>query len=194
MLTVCTIIARNYLPYARVLADSFFAHHPDGTFTVLIIDDEARQFASEDPRIEWRRLSDLGIERAEIHRLAAIYDVVELATAVKPRLLLRLLEEGRDSIVYLDPDILICDSLADLGPLARRHGIVLTPHTLQPFPRDGRRVDGLFVLAAGVYNLGFLAVGGNALAFLGWWWQSTRREALNNVARMMFTDQRWIDF
>ena len=133
-------------------------HHPDGTFTVLIIDDEARQFAPEDPRIDWRRLSDLGIEQAEIHRLAGIYDVTELATAVKPRLLLRLLEEGRNSVVYLDPDIRIYDSLEEVGSLAARHRIVLTPHTLQPFPRDGRRVDGLFVLAAGVYNLGFLAV------------------------------------
>jgi glycosyltransferase involved in cell wall biosynthesis len=194
MLNACTIIARNYYAYAGVLADSFFAHHPDGTFAVLIIDDEGREFEPDEPRIEWLRLSDLGIERAEIHRLAGIYDVTELATAVKPRLLLRLLEAGRDSIVYLDPDILICHSLAEVGSLAGQHDIVLTPHTLQPFPRDGRRVDGFFVLAAGVYNLGFLAVGQNARAFLGWWWQSTRREALNDVARMMFTDQRWVDF
>jgi len=194
MLNACTIIARNYFAYARVLAESFFAHHPDGTFAVLIIDDEAREFEPDEPRIEWLRLSDLGLEPAEIHRLAGIYDVTELATAVKPRLLLRLLEEGRDTIVYLDPDILICHALTEVASLAERHDIVLTPHTLQPFPRDGRRVDGFFVLAAGVYNLGFVAVGGNARAFLDWWWQSTRREALNDVARMMFTDQRWVDF
>ena len=30
--------------------------------------------------------------------------------------------------------------------------------------------------------------------FLDWWWQRTRREALVDVARMMFTDQRWVDF
>jgi len=194
MLHACTIIARNYLADARVLTDSFFAHHPGGTFTVLIIDDEARELAPEEPRIEWLRLSDLGIPRTEIHRLAGIYDVTELATAVKPRLLLRLLDEGRDSVVYLDPDILICHSLAEVGSLAGRHDIVLTPHTLEPFPRDGRRVDSFFVLAAGVYNLGFIAVGGNAREFLEWWWQSTRREALNDVVRMMFTDQRCVDF
>ena len=194
MLSACTIIARNYSPFARVLADSFFAHHPDGTFTVLIIDDEGREFVPEDPRIDWRRLSDIGIERTEIHRLAGIYDVTELATAVKPQLLLRLLDEGKDSVVYLDPDIRIFDSLDEVPSLAARHAIVLTPHTLQPFPRDGRRVDGLFVLAAGAYNLGFIAVGRDARPFLDWWWQSTRREALNDVARMMFTDQRWVDF
>ena len=30
--------------------------------------------------------------------------------------------------------------------------------------------------------------------FLDWWWRATRREALNDVTRMMFTDQRWVDF
>lgn len=194
MLSACTIIARNYLPYAWVLTDSFFANHPDGTFTVLIIDDEARRFVPQDSRIDWRRLSDLGFEPAEIHRLAGIYDVTELATAVKPRLLRCLLEEGKESVVYLDPDIRIFESLDELGSLATRHGIVLTPHTLHPFPRDGRNVDGLFVLAAGAYNLGFIGVGQEAMPFLEWWWQSTRREALNDVATMMFTDQRWVDF
>jgi hypothetical protein len=33
----CTICACNYLAYARVLAESFYAHHPDGTFVVLLI-------------------------------------------------------------------------------------------------------------------------------------------------------------
>ena len=39
---VCTIVARNYLSHARILANSFLAHHPDGEFTTLLIDDEGR--------------------------------------------------------------------------------------------------------------------------------------------------------
>lgn len=194
MFTACTIIARNYLPYAEVLADSFFAHHPGGSFSILLIDDEHRQFVPADDRIEWLRLSDLGLDLPEIRRLAGIYDVTELATAVKPLLLRRLLDEQRGAVIYLDPDIRIYDALEEAAVLAARHGIVLTPHTMQPFPRDDRRVDGFFILAAGVYNLGFIAVGPTAGPFLDWWWQSTRREALIDVARMMFTDQRWVDF
>ena len=34
----CTIIARNYLAQARVLAETFREHHPDGRFFVLVID------------------------------------------------------------------------------------------------------------------------------------------------------------
>ena len=120
--------------------------------------------------------------------------MTELSTAVKPVLLRRLLEEGRSKVIYLDPDIRVYDSLADIASLARQFGIVLTPHTMDPLPKDGCQVDDLFILAAGVYNLGFIAVGADSRAFLDWWWQSTRREALVDVKRMMFTDQRWIDF
>jgi glycosyltransferase involved in cell wall biosynthesis/SAM-dependent methyltransferase len=194
MLNACTIIACNYLPFAKVLADSFLTHHRDGTFTILLIDDEQRRFTPGDNRIDWRRLTDIGLDPVEVRRLAGIYDVTELATAVKPMLLRRLLDEGRREVVYLDPDIRIYDSLEEVAALARKYGIVLTPHTMRPFPKDERQIDGLFVLAAGVYNLGFIGVGESARDFLDWWWQMTRREALIDVARMMFTDQRMVDF
>src|SRR3954470_2436331 len=118
MLNACTIIARNYFAYAQVLADSFFRHHPIGSFTILIIDDEDRQFSAADDRPTWWRLADIGLEPREIHRLPALYHVPQPATAVKPVLLRRLLESERDHIVYLDPDIRIFGTLDDLVPLA----------------------------------------------------------------------------
>jgi hypothetical protein len=84
MVNACTIIARNYLAHARVLASSFFAHHPDGRFTLLVIDDEDREFDASRESFRCLRLSDIGLDRSEIGRLAAIYDCTELATAVKP--------------------------------------------------------------------------------------------------------------
>jgi len=195
MLNACTIIACNYLPFARVLAESFRAHHPEGQFTILLVDDEQRAFTPPaEERVTWRRLSDIGLEAAEIRLLAGIYDVTELATAVKPMLLRKLLDEGRDEVVYLDPDIRIYDSLDEVARLAAAHGIVLTPHTMQPYPKDERQIESFFILAAGVYNLGFIGVGGKSRPFLDWWWDKTRREALIAPTRMMFTDQRWVDF
>jgi glycosyltransferase involved in cell wall biosynthesis/2-polyprenyl-3-methyl-5-hydroxy-6-metoxy-1,4-benzoquinol methylase len=189
----CTICACNYLPYARVLAESFYTHHPDGTFVVLLIDDEDEGRTPDDERIVWRRMRDIGLDEAEIRRLAAIYDVRELSTAVKPLLLRHLLDGGADAAIYLDPDIRIYHSLGPVWDLAARHGIVLTPHTTQPFPQDDSPVNNFYILAAGVYNLGFAGVGRRARPFLDWWWQGTRREALNDATKMMFTDQRWID-
>src|SRR5205085_8462934 len=100
----CTIIARNYLPYARVLAESFLEHHPRGRFTTLVLDlgpgeslESGEAFKSIGPY-------DIGIEPREVDRMAMIYDVKELATAVKPALLQTLLATG-DHAVYFDPDI-----------------------------------------------------------------------------------------
>ncbi len=194
LVNACTIIARNYLAHARVLASSFFAHHPDGAFTILLIDDEQKAYDAAGEAYRCLRLAEIGFSAAEIGRLAAYYDVTELATAVKPMLLRHLLAAGAPEIIYLDPDIRLYGSLTEAARLSREHGILLTPHILAPIPRDGRRVDEFHILAAGVYNLGFIGVGAGAAGFLDWWWERTRRDARIDPSRMMFTDQRWIDF
>jgi len=194
MIQACTIAARNYVAHVRVLARSFFARHPDGRLAVLLIDDDSRTLDPVAEAFECLWLSDVGLDRAEIHRLAAIYDVTELATAVKPLLLQHLLRRDGGPILYLDPDIRIYESIQELSRLAMEHGIVVTPHVTAPMPRDGWRIDEFQVLGAGIYNLGFIGVGPGSEKFLEWWWTRTRRDALSDPSRMMFTDQRWADF
>jgi hypothetical protein len=159
MAHACTIVARNYVAHARVLANSFLAHHPGGEFAVLMIDYEAREFEGGSTGFQYVRLCDIGLDQKEIGRLAAIYDVTELATTVKLPLLRYLLGSSRNDVIYLDPDIRIYGSLGEVSELAQRHSIVLTPHIMVPLPRDGRRIDEFQILAAGVYNLEFIAVG-----------------------------------
>jgi len=186
----CTIVASNYLAHARVLANSFLANHADGCFTVLLLDGEAG------PSQESFRLLDvysIGIESVEVHRMAAIYDVTEFATAVKP-FLLRMLLSDEESVVYLDPDIEVLAPLDDIFELAGEHGVVLTPHSLEPLPRDGQEPSETTILRAGVYNLGFIAVGRSAHPFLDWWAERLRRECLIAPASGRFVDQRWVDF
>ena len=107
----CTIIARNYMAHARALADSFFSHHRDGSFTVLLIDDESREFDGSREVFECLRLNEIGLDSTEVEQLVAIYDVTELATAVKPPFLRHLLRPPRSEVIYLDPDIRIYGSL-----------------------------------------------------------------------------------
>ena len=68
MIGACTIIAGHQLGAARVLAESFFTHHPDGSFTVLVVDDEGRDIAPGgelDRPVTWWRLADLGLDTAD---------------------------------------------------------------------------------------------------------------------------------
>src|SRR5262245_15472458 len=172
----CTIVARHYLPHARVFAESLMAVHPQARVTVLVIDGGAD--LGDDRWFRSLRLEDVVPDAGERRRMAFIYDVTELATAVKPLLLGRLLREGASSVLYFDPDIRIFDSVQDLWRLAAAHGIALTPHTLAPIPEDGFEVSDLALLNAGVFNLGFIGVGSGTERFLRWWAGRLRRHCL----------------
>jgi glycosyltransferase involved in cell wall biosynthesis len=192
MVNVCTIIARNYLPFARVLAETFAEHHPDGHLTVAIIDDPHHVTREESFGII--HLDEIVPDVKELHHLAMIYGVTELATAVKPLVLRHLLELGCPHVLFLDPDIWVFSSLEDVVGLAEKHSIVLTPHTTKPVPRDGHKPNEEDLLTSGAYNLGFLGLGADSLEFLDWWWHRLRRNCLIDPGRGLFIDQRWMDF
>ncbi len=77
---VCTIVARNYLPAARVLAESFLEHHPAGHVHVLVVDDLAGEVDAAAEPFEVVRPEDLDLTRDEFLRMAMLYDVTELCT------------------------------------------------------------------------------------------------------------------
>ncbi|HZD40249.1 MAG TPA: glycosyltransferase, partial [Terriglobales bacterium] len=190
----CTIIARNYLPYARVLAESFAAHHPGKKLSVLVLDDFDRTLDASGEQFDLVRPADLDLSTREFHRMATIYSVLELATAVKPWLLQYLLDQGAEVAMYLDPDIEVFAPLNEAAQLALEHDIVLTPHTLAPMPRDGRYPNEADILISGTYNLGFISVSKAAESFLEWWKERLKYDCVVSVAEGYFVDQRWIDF
>jgi len=190
---VCTIIARNYLPYARVLAESLRRVHADGQVSVLVLDGERAGGVNGEQPFEILLPGELPLPRVDFHQMAGMYDVTELATAIKPWLLRYLLGRERAPVVYLDPDIEVFDRLDFVVDLARAHGIVVTPHTLHPMPRDGRKPKENDILISGAFNLGFLAVGESALPFLDWWAERLRYDCVSAIEQGLFVDQRWMD-
>ena len=191
---VCTVIAKNYLPAARVLADSLAEHHPGVTLHVLVID-------------EWEGFIDPARERFEIvdpaaigvpdlARMRSLYTVLEYSTAVKPWLLRHLLaRDGADGIVYLDPDIRLYAPIDDVFAAVREHGLVLNPHNTGPMPRDGRKPNEQDILIAGAYNLGFLGLRDDRFGafLLDWWGERLETDCIVDPERGFFVDQRWMD-
>lgn len=193
-MNVCTIVARNYVAHARVLAESFKALHPDGTCSVLVIDDPSDYLDPASEPFELVTLEQIGLPDAD--QMKASYDVMELSTAVKPWLLRTLLRRpGVDSVMYLDPDIKIYDSLQEIEDRAVAHNVVLTPHFTDPLPRDSRKPSEEDILIAGTYNLGFIALGAGEVAeeLLSWWAERLEQHCINDPERGWFVDQRWID-
>jgi glycosyltransferase involved in cell wall biosynthesis len=191
---VCTIIARNYWAHARALAACLAEHHPDVVLQVLVIDGNAGTVeAAARERFDVVLPDAIGLDQREFRRMATMYDVLELSTAVKPWLIRALLKEGGTPVVYLDPDIEIFAPITEAAELADARGIVLTPHTLEALPSDGYEPSELTILGSGTYNLGFIAVGRDAFGFLDWWADHLRRDGLISKEEGMFVDQRWID-
>lgn len=192
----CTIVARNYLSQALVLAETLALHHPGTPMTVLLVDALPEDVeALERSGISFLLTEQLdGVDRPGLEAMRTFYDVTELSTALKPALLAHLRARDGGVVAYLDPDIAVFGPLEGLEALATDHGIVLTPHVTEPMPRDGRTIDERTILRAGIFNLGFIGVGPGTEAFLAWWWARLRTDAVNDPSEGLFTDQRWIDF
>jgi glycosyltransferase involved in cell wall biosynthesis/SAM-dependent methyltransferase len=194
-MNICTIIAKNYIAHARVLAQSFKEHHPDGTCHVLVIDDTEGYIDPSSEPFELVSPAHLGIENYE--HMAAIYDVLELSTAVKPWLLRHLLDErSLKRVAYLDPDIRVYDRLDEIERLTGEHGLVLIPHITTPLPRDGKRPSEADILISGTYNLGFISLerGSATDGLLDWWSERLKTDCVVAPDVGYFVDQRWMDF
>lgn len=199
VVTACTIVARNYLPAARVLAASYLKHHPGHQFVVGVIDSDrgagAEAPGDDETVVDGMRIvgpSAFGIDSETYLRMATAYSITELATAVKPYLL-RELRASSPVAIYLDPDIQVFSPMPEVAELALEHGIVLTPHFTAPLPRDGKEPDDAVIMGTGIFNLGFVGVGPGSEEFLEFWAGRLRQDAIVAPAEQLFTDQRWVD-
>jgi len=189
-----TICAGNYLPFAKVLGDSFLDHNNDSTFSILVIDAERIEYVKDD-RFYYLEPNDLDIPKAAFENMAFYYNVTELATALKPSAMKTLFARGSKKVIYLDPDIEVFNKLDELEIALEEHPIVLTPHSLFPIPRDGLRPTEADIMASGTFNLGFLGLSASKHAFemLDWWEERLRFDSISDPGEMLFTDQKWID-
>jgi hypothetical protein len=192
---VFTSITGNYIPKARVLAESVKSHGEDVRFCLLLAE-EGRGGASPWPEVdEVVRLGDLEIPA--LRSWVFGHELVELCTAVKGAFLVRLLQRPDcDQVFYFDPDIVVLSPLSVLSEELRAGSILLTPHLTEPESTTEAILDNeVAALRHGVYNLGFLAVKNDAAGrrFADWWWDRLRQFCRDDIPRGFFTDQRWVD-
>lgn len=194
-LHLCTIIAKNYISFARTLCASFLEHHPDGSCHVLIIDDITGFVDPGREQFSILSMNDLVLPDRDGFR--ARYDVTELSTALKPYLLSHLLATtGTDRVLYLDPDILVLAPLDGLYHDLDEHDIVLTPHLNADYPDDGKEPDDSFIMRSGTFNLGFIGVrrSPNTDRFLSWWQHKLIDKCIIDHSAGYFVDQKFIDY
>jgi hypothetical protein len=191
---ICTIVAKNYTSFARTLCDSFLSVQPAGRCHVLFIDRTEGYIDSSKENFNVYHLDEIGIP--DVQELCFKYNVTELATAVKP-FFLRYLQSKPEirEIIYLDPDILVLDTLGKLFDLLDTKDVLLTPHLDMDYPEDGRFPDDSHIMKSGMFNLGFIGVrrSGNAERLLDWWAGKMRDKCVIDHGKGYFVDQRFID-
>jgi lipopolysaccharide biosynthesis glycosyltransferase len=194
---VCTAIASNYLPKAKVLARSLKRTNPNIDVIICLVEKEMNPEAKLCKYFDHVILAkDLGFENFD--NFIFKYKLVEASTAVKGQLFKYLMNEYKkfDQFVYLDPDIFVLGSLDELQTAFDKHSIILTPHLLEPEEDDHAIWDNeICTLRYGVFNLGFLALKRSAETdrFLDWWSKRLEFYCYDNLAVGLFTDQKWIN-
>ncbi len=192
---LCTIVAKNYVAFARTLCRSYLAAHPGGRCFVLVVDESAGFIDPTAEPFELVALDVLGIPDLQTFRFK--YHITELCTAAKPFLLAWLLQKrGVGRLVYLDPDILVTNPIDGLFDRLGRHPVVVTPHTTKDFPRDGLEPDHTTVYSTGLMNLGFVGVNGSdeGIRFLRWWQEKVEDHCVVDWRAGYFFDQKFVDF
>lgn len=194
---VFTVSAANYLPKARALLQSLRRQHPEWRLHFAVCDAspsaEALAGLGAD---EIHQLDSLAIPN--LRRWAFCHSLIELATAIKPFVLKKLL--ARDdcaAAIYLDPDIAVLSRMTDVEAALDAADIVLTPHLTDP----ERGVPGIVAneistMQHGIYNLGFIGVAARdeGRRFAQWWSDRTYRYCREDIPDGIYTDQRWVDF
>ena len=191
---VFTIVAKNYLAAARTLMASVRRWHPEFLRFVVLVDRIDGCFDPEKEDFQIIASEDLDIADSKWFHFK--YSILELSTAVKPYACELLLEKyGLSSLVYLDPDIRVYDSLSPLlAGLGEGTTMVLTPHLTAGIEDDfspGERQ----ILQSGTYNLGFIALrsGLATFRFLRWWQSRLYDQCRVEPSSGLFVDQRWMD-
>jgi len=190
---VCTVVSKNYISHARVLANSFKRHHPDITFYVLLADRLDGYFDPQEEEFELVEVEELSIPNP--NRFRFHYNVLEHDTAVKPYFFSHLFKKfSLDKLIYFDPDILVLSNLDPLFALVDGNSVVLTPHTTVPY-NDELEPTELTLLLAGTFNLGFIGMSNTAETqqFLEWWEKRLYSGCLMERDKGMHVDQKWMD-
>ena len=191
---VGTVITKNYLAFARVLATSLRRHHPDLPLHVLVVDDPDGCF---DPAAEpFAVLRPGDVTDTDLRVLCRRHSERELRVVLKPYLLANLLDRGYDRALGLDADTLLLDRLDPVLDAMHRAPLTLTPHLVRPPVGPDRIERELNILVSGVYNGGVVGVEGSVQgrAFLANWRARLDTHCRLDLEQGIYFDQRWLDF
>lgn len=183
-----TIVAKNYIGLAKILRKSFVHHNPEVDFQIIVAD----EYEEQDDVIVANKVVNISAEKWR--EMSFKYDITEFCTAIKPFSFDYFFNaEGYEKVIYLDPDIFLFGSFADIFETLDSYSFYLIPHlTLPDDSYEGERV----YLQSGIYNLGFIGMrkSSNSQRFVTWWEHKLYDYCFDDLISYTFTDQKWANY
>lgn len=170
MNSFCTIITKDYIPFAKAIQKSLEAFNFDFSFQVLIVDSNKIDYVEDN--IDFTFLKDLKETFPEDFSNVSKYmqdPANTLRWSLKPLYLKYLMGvDDIDKVIYVDPDIYFYNNPKFLFGLLENNDVIITPHwrSKNPFV-DSINFDQLF--SGGIYNAGFFGCNKEAIPILDWW-------------------------
>lgn len=191
-----TSITSNYLPKARVLAESVKKTDPQVAFHLVLSDTLPIGFDhAQEPFDSVIHIEDIITQ--DLAKWTFGHSVVELCTAVKGAALEYIFDEhAAEQVFYFDPDMVVFSRLDELSEVLSRSSVVLTPHQTDPETTDMGILDNeVSSLLHGVFNLGFVGVRNvdEGRRFARWWAQRLSKYCHDDLPNGLFTDQKWVN-
>jgi hypothetical protein len=186
-----TIITRNYLAHARVLAGRLRRHHAEPLY-VLCVDEPGGFFYPEREPFRVVRLAD--VLPAAQRGMTFFYTPFELCNALKPFLERWIFAHTEhDRLLALDADIFPTGPLDDSFAALDDASVLLSPHLLEPCPADLVGDLEMLCLRHGTFNGGCLGLrrSPETSRFLDWFVARTATHGFNR-RHGTFVDQLWL--
>jgi hypothetical protein len=191
-----TSITSNYLPKARVLAESIRRVDPDVQFHLILSDNPPVGFNLSSEPFDSVIFAEELVEE-NFAQWAFGHSLVELCTAVKGVALEYIFSKySADQVFYFDPDMVVFGRMRDLQEELSRSSVLLTPHLTDPEISETGILDNeVASLLHGVFNLGFVGVRNCAEGrrFARWWAQRLLKFCHDDLVNGIFTDQKWVN-
>ncbi len=193
---VFTSITSNYIPKARVLAQSVKKYHPEAKFHLVLCDILPSSFELSNEPFDFVITVDK-LPITEWKSWVFKHSIVEMCTGVKPIALKEIIRiHNCEKVIYFDPDMVILNKLDSILKKLDQYSILLTPHQTTPEKTNEAVIDNeICSLKHGVFNLGFIAIKNSeeSQSFLDWWSNRCLNFCYNDIPGGLFTDQKWID-
>lgn len=197
-----TICAKNYIGLAQVLERSIKKYNDDVDFYIFVVD----EFVDSDKLIIGDKSGQpdniviakdvLNFTTEKWKEMSFKYNLTEFCTSIKSMCFSYLFEKKKyEKGIFLDPDILVFNTLDYIYDNLSSYSIILTPHLLNVNSISKKLRDN-DMMNTGVFNLGFVALKNNEVSsrMLKWWNERLIDYCYIDYYDGYFTDQKWMDF